>query len=128
MRAASDTTATTNNKAKSSININNDIRNKILLVDDESDILEVCKLALLADNSNNKQQAVDAFLNPEKALQQFTAHPYAYNLVLTDVRMPRLSGFELAREIRKVRLDIPILFMTAFEINDLEYKNTFPAA
>jgi len=97
-------------------------KGKILLVEDEPDILFVCKKGLL------KRFKVDAFSASEEALKHFRQHYGEYELVLTDIRMPKLSGFELAREIRIIRPDITILFMTAFETTPGEYKDTFPSA
>jgi CheY-like chemotaxis protein len=46
------------------------------------------------------------------ALQAFHAEPKRFDLVLTDEMMPELTGTELAREIRQVRPDIPIILMS----------------
>jgi CheY-like chemotaxis protein len=51
-----------------------------------------------------------------------------YGLILIDIRMSCLTAFELAKVIHKDSLDIPARFMTAFEIDSVEYKETFPAA
>ncbi|MEO9321253.1 MAG: response regulator [Nitrososphaera sp.] len=95
---------------------------RVLVVDDEPDILYVCEKAL------EKQYLVSGFSSPEDALEHFKAHCAAVDLVLTDVRMPTMSGFELAREIRMLRKDIPIVFMSAHEIVHGEYESAFPAA
>jgi DNA-binding NtrC family response regulator len=92
---------------------------RIMLVDDEEDILFVCSAAL-------SKFKVDSFSNPEQALEFFRHNSNDYDLVLTDVRMPNLSGFELAKGIRDIRPDITILFMSAFEITAIEEKDIFP--
>ena len=81
---------------------------KILIVDDEPDILEIIKLIL--DRFNLK---VDAFVDPYDALVKLKQEPY--DIVLTDVRMPLLNGIELAKEIKKIRPETRVLFMSAFE-------------
>jgi PAS domain S-box-containing protein len=48
------------------------------------------------------------------ALQAFSADPRRFDLVLTDETMPDLSGTELAREIRRLRFDIPIVLMSGY--------------
>ena len=48
------------------------------------------------------------------ALQAFSADPRRFDLVLTDETMPDLSGTELAREIRRLRPDIPIVLMSGY--------------
>jgi CheY-like chemotaxis protein len=48
------------------------------------------------------------------ALRTFSADPHRFDLVLTDETMPDLSGTELAREIRRLRSDIPIILMSGF--------------
>src|SRR5690349_22302795 len=78
---------------------------KVLIVDDEQDILAICTKAL------SREFKVDGFSNPSEALEHFKANPADYDLVLTDVRMPLISGFELAKEVRSIRPDIPMLFM-----------------
>jgi two-component SAPR family response regulator len=93
---------------------------RIMLVDDEEDILFVCSAAL-------SKFKVDSFSNPEQALEFFRHNSNDYDLVLTDVRMPNLSGFELAKGIRDIRPDITILFMSAFEITAIEEKDIFPS-
>lgn len=67
---------------------------RILLVDDEKDVLQIFTLGLERNGFE-----VDAFTNPIEAVQQF--RPYRYDAVITDIRMPSLSGFEVYKLIRK---------------------------
>jgi DNA-binding NtrC family response regulator len=97
-------------------------RYRIMMIDDEPDILEVCRKGLAVSYE------VHGFSNPNGALVNFRANPSMYDLVITDIRMPQMSGFELALEIRKIRKDIPVLFMTAYEVIPVEYKDIFSAA
>ena len=92
---------------------------KILVVDDEPDISSSIKRGL---ERNGFQ--VDAYTDPEKALSEFK--PGTYDLLLVDIRMPKLNGFELYREIKKRNDQSKICFFTAFEVYYEEFKKVFP--
>ena len=49
------------------------------------------------------------------------------SMVITDIRMPGRSGFEIAREARAIVPDVPIVFLTGFEINRSEFQSMFPS-
>jgi len=49
-----------------------------------------------------------------------------YDLVLLDIKMPKMSGFELFREIKKKDPQVRVCFITAFEIYFDEFKKVFP--
>jgi CheY-like chemotaxis protein len=50
--------------------------------------------------------------NPMEALEVFRANPTIFDIIITDMAMPLMMGYELAAELRKVRLDIPIVYST----------------
>ena len=54
------------------------------------------------------------FANPRDALAAVRADPLAVDLVLTDLNMPELSGIDLARELRAIRADLPIILVSGF--------------
>ena len=89
--------------------------NRILLVDDEHDITFALSIGL-EDNGFK----VDAFNDPLLALQFFKEKnrnengPYA--LALLDIKMPKMDGFELYNEIRKIDDKVKVCFITAFDI------------
>ena len=70
---------------------------------------------------------VRAFTNPEEALQSFKSNAESYCLVLSDVRMPGLSGIQLARKVKEVNPRVKVVLMTAFEIRDDEFSKVFPS-
>jgi len=92
---------------------------KILVVDDEIDIATSIKEGLIKNGFE-----VDAYNEPQKALSDFKSN--VYNLVLIDIRMPKMNGFELCREIKKKDDNAKICFITAFEIYYDEFKKVFP--
>jgi CheY-like chemotaxis protein len=57
---------------------------------------------------------VSKYTDSVKAVEAFRADPYAYDLIITDVTMPGLTGFDLADEVRAVRGDIPIILCTGY--------------
>jgi CheY-like chemotaxis protein len=95
-----------------------------MIVDDEKDILAILKSGLEPKGGF----AVETFSSGETALQAFAGHaPDYYDLVLTDIRMPKMNGFELYRKIRDKNTSIPIAFITAFEINEDEFSKVMPS-
>ena len=92
---------------------------KVLVVDDETDIAEVVKQGLELQGIQ-----VDAFNDPQKALEHF--RPDTYDVVVLDVRMPRMNGFQLYREIMKRDDSTKVLFITAFEESPEEFRKAFP--
>ena len=101
-------------------NNNNDDNNsnRILLVDDEIDITTVYTLGL-QDNGFK----VDAFNDPTQALSDFKSG--SYDFVLIDYKMPKMNGFELYKEIRKIDDKVKICFITAFDVYHGEIKKEF---
>jgi YesN/AraC family two-component response regulator len=97
----------------------------VMVVDDERDILRIIKRDLEA---NNNTFTVDIFSSSEQALQAFEGHPSDYyDLILTDIRMPRMNGFELYRRIKEKNPAMKIAFITAFEINKEEFNKVLPS-
>jgi CheY-like chemotaxis protein len=95
---------------------------KLLVVDDDSDIVQVLKLGLLKNRF-----LVNAFTNPEEALQSFKSNAESYCLMLSDIRMPGMSGIQLARKVKEVNPAVKTVLMTAFEIRDNEFSKVFPS-
>jgi CheY-like chemotaxis protein len=94
----------------------------LVVVDDDVDIVQVLKLGLLRNGFS-----VDAFTNPEEALQSFRSNADSYCLVLSDIRMPGLSGIQLTKRIKAINPNVKLVLMTAFEIKDYEFSKVFPS-
>lgn len=97
-------------------------RKSILVVDDEPDILAIIKLHLQKSGF-----AVQGFTDPVLALQHFQQHIADYDIVLSDIRMQGMNGFEFARKIRAANSEIRIFLMTAFEIHKSEFEKVLPS-
>ncbi|MCI0561579.1 MAG: response regulator [Nitrososphaera sp.] len=92
---------------------------KIAIVDDEPDITSVLKKGLEQNGFE-----VDAFNDPEVALDTFT--PNYYDLMIIDIRMPKINGFDLYRELKKRDEKVRVCFLTAFEVYHEEFSKMFP--
>lgn len=92
-----------------------------MVVDDEKDILRILKRDLESSNFENRFN-VEVFSTSESALNAFASHPDDYyDLVLTDIRMSKMTGFELYRRLKERSPSIKIVFLTAFEIDRKEF-------
>jgi DNA-binding response OmpR family regulator len=91
---------------------------RILVVDDDSDVCFMLQKAL-AENG----YIVDSFEDPLLALKRFRAQ--LYNLVILDIKMPKLNGFLLYREMRRLDKKVKICFFTAGEMYYGIYSDIF---
>jgi DNA-binding NtrC family response regulator len=95
----------------------------LLVVDDDSDIAHVLKQGL-----QKNRFLVSAFTNPEAALKNFQSNSEDYYcLVLSDIRMPGMSGIKLARKVKEINPNVKVVLMTSFEIRDNEFSKVFPS-
>ncbi len=83
----------------------------ILIVDDEPDILEFIKSIL-----ENHEFSVKCAQSGEEAIKYFRIEPFA--LVITDIKMPKMDGFELIKQVKKLDSETEIIFMTGFPTID----------
>ncbi|MGA7042759.1 MAG: response regulator, partial [Nitrososphaeraceae archaeon] len=95
----------------------------ILVLDDDFDIVSIIKISLQKRRFN-----VFAFTDPFLALEHFELNSKDYGLVLSDVRMPGMPGFEFIRRVREMEPNVKILLMSAFEISDSEFSRALPPA
>ena len=89
-------------------------RKRVLLVDDEPDICMVYQMVL-----EDAGYECISYTDPVKALQEFK--PDYYDLILLDIKMPALNGFELCKKVRGIDKAVYIVFITASE----EYYEKF---
>jgi PAS domain S-box-containing protein len=82
---------------------------QILLVDDETQLTEMAKMAL-----SEFGYQVTTFNSSLEALEAFRTQPQNFDLVITDLTMPQLTGIELAREMKQLRTNMPIILVTGF--------------
>jgi two-component system, OmpR family, response regulator ChvI len=94
---------------------------RVLVVDDEPDINLTFKTGLEANGF-----VVDAFCDPVLALSNFK--PGVYDLLLLDVRMPQVNGFELYEKFRKIDSNVKACFITAHDVYYQSLKEIFPAS
>jgi len=81
----------------------------VLVVDDEQAVLESTQFML-----QQLGYHVTTCTSANEAINCFSAGPQGYDLVLSDMTMPRTSGVELLRRIRELRADMPVVLMTGF--------------
>jgi CheY-like chemotaxis protein len=81
----------------------------ILVVDDEAEILSVTKVFL-----EQYGYRVVAFQDGVKALQAFEQDPDAFDLVITDMTMPKITGDKLAARMMAIRPDLPVILTTGY--------------
>ncbi len=92
---------------------------KILVVDDEPDITTSIKMGL-----EKKGFSVDTYNDPLQAIKEYRHG--TYDLMLIDIKMPKMNGFEFYREIKKKNDSSKICFFTAFEVYYEEFRKVFP--
>ena len=96
----------------------NESPTRILVIDDDEDILN-----LFGDFLKKEGYGVNSFLDPLKALEEIHRRPQRYSIIITDVRMPGISGIELIRRICKINHDIKVIIISAFELNGEDLRN-----
>jgi DNA-binding response OmpR family regulator len=90
-------------------------KKKILVVDDEPDLSILSSLVLEYNGFK-----VDTFTDPQEALSNYK--PGYYDLVILDIKMPRIDGFQLYDEIKKKDQNAKICFLTASELYYEEFR------
>lgn len=91
---------------------------RVLVVDDEPDICVMLE-KVLCENA----YTVYSYADPILALENF--HAGSYDLVILDIKMPKMNGFELYREIRRLDKKVQICFLTAGEMYYGIYSDIF---
>ena len=91
---------------------------RILVIDDEPDVNIVLHKVLEKNGF-----IVDSYENPLLALDNFK--PHYYDLLILDIKMPKMSGFSFYREIKKLDKQMKVCFLTAGEMYPGPYSDIF---
>ena len=94
-------------------------KKRICFVDDEPDIILLCKIVL-----EEAGFEVDTFTDSISALDNFK--PNFYDLIVLDIKMPNMDGFELCKKIKKIDHKIKICFLTASEMYYENFRKKDP--
>jgi DNA-binding NtrC family response regulator len=100
----------------------NNEKTTILIVDDDIDILTVTGRSL--EHAGFK---VHAFVDPLTALHHVQNDCKYCQVLVSDVRMPGLTGFPLVRKVKDLRPEMKVIMMTMFEVNKREFEAVFPS-
>jgi two-component SAPR family response regulator len=92
-----------------------------LVVDDEYDLVNLIKQSLQMN-----RRKVSGFADPIMALEHFKVNHKNCGLIISDIRMPRMNGYELVKKAKEIDKQIKVILMSAFEINEREFHNVLP--
>jgi CheY-like chemotaxis protein len=94
-------------------------KGRVMVIDDDFDIVYIVRRYL-----QKWGYEVDTFTNPLYALQIFRENPERYFIVLTDIRIPEMTGTRLAKLMQEIKPNVKVIIMTAYEVepDDLAYN------
>ena len=87
----------------------------ILMLDDEFDIMSIFTLAL-------ERQGFHVIGFTEPLLDHFQKNSYLYWLVVADIRMPLMDGYQFIRRVKEIKPHVKVFFMSAFLIDDIQFR------
>jgi DNA-binding response OmpR family regulator len=102
---------------------------RILIIDDDPDVTTTFKVGI--EDANNSDTASDRRIevytsnDPEAALSEFK--PNFYDMLLIDINMPTMNGFELCQKILEMDINVRVCFMSSGEINREALREIYPA-
>jgi CheY-like chemotaxis protein len=100
---------------------------RMLIVDDDADLTMTFR-AVIEDSNNdvdvNKRIEVYTSNDPVASLSEFK--PNFYDLLLVDINMPRMNGFELCEKILAIDINVRVCFMSTGEINREALREIYP--
>jgi DNA-binding NtrC family response regulator len=88
-------------------------RKYIGIIDDERDLMELFCEALRSHSFEPK-----GFTDPLEAINYLTTHHQEFLMILTDIRIPEMNGFQLTKLMKQMDEEIKIICMSAFDIHD----------
>jgi CheY-like chemotaxis protein len=101
---------------------------RMLIVDDEEDVTITFKAGIENNNNNtdaNKRIEVYTSNNPLNALAEF--RPNFYDLLLVDINMPHMNGFELREKILAIDINVKVCFMSSAVLNREALREIYPS-
>jgi len=94
----------------------------IVVVDDERDIVNQIKRSLEAMDGLK----VYTFTDPFAALEHFNSSCKDHHIVISDIRMPGMNGYEFVKQVKKIDPQVKIILMSSFEIDDNNILDVLP--
>ena len=98
---------------------------KILVIDDEPDITFSLKKIL----EENRFASVDTFNDPVDVISKYNDQPTTvYDLLIIDILMPRMNGFELYEKIKKIDNNAKVCFISAYRMYFEALREMYPGS
>ena len=101
---------------------------RILIIDDDPDITLTFKSGIEESNNSSKDDKrieVITYNEPLKVLSEFK--PDFYDLLLVDINLPQMNGFELCDKILKIDINVKVCFMSSGGVNREAFREIYPA-
>jgi len=99
---------------------------RILIVDDDNDIITTFKAAI-EDSNNDPNRRIEVYTSNDPVVVLSDFKPNFYDLLLVDINMPRMNGFELCEKILAIDINVRVCFMSSIEINREGLREIHPS-
>jgi DNA-binding response OmpR family regulator len=99
---------------------------RILIVDDDEDVTITFKAAIEDSNTDAKKR-IEVYTSNSPVLTLSEFKPNFYDLLLVDINMPHMDGFQLSEKILAIDINVKVCFMSSVEINREALREIYPA-
>jgi DNA-binding response OmpR family regulator len=100
---------------------------RILIVDDDVDVTTTFKAGIEQSNNNHANKRIEVYTSNDPAIALSDFKPNFYDLLLVDINLPQMNGFELGEKILAIDINVSICFMSSVEINREALREIYPS-
>ena len=100
---------------------------RILIVDDDNDITTTFKAGIEESNKNDANKRIEVYTSNDPVIAVSDFKPKFYDLLLVDINMPYMNGFEFCGKILAIDINVRVCFMSSVEINREALREIYPS-